>query len=56
MLIDYRVEINTINKKFALQYRLAKIKDITLLNILIPNLIKAFCFYAYEAIIKAKDS
>jgi hypothetical protein len=56
MLIDYRVEINTINKKFALQHRLAKIKDATLLNILIPNSTKAFYFYAYEAVIKAKDS
>jgi hypothetical protein len=56
ILIDYGAEINTIDKKFALQQGLVKIKDATLPNILIPNSTKAFCFHAYKAVIKAKDS
>jgi hypothetical protein len=56
MLIDCGAEINTINKKFALQQGLVEIKDATLPNILIPNSTKAFYFHAYKAIIKAKDS
>jgi hypothetical protein len=53
MLINCGAEVNTINEKFALQQGLREIKGATLPNIQMPNSTRTFCFYAYQADLKA---
>jgi hypothetical protein len=44
MLLNYKAEVNLVNKKLALELDLNKILDSTLLTFTLSNLIKAYSY------------
>jgi hypothetical protein len=44
MLLNYRVEVNLINKKLALELDFNKILDFTLFTFILSNLIRAHSY------------